>query len=88
MLAGLRRAWQNRRVRRASVADEFGRAQRQHVAALPPGERVRLALSLGQRSLAAFCSSAGLSAEQARNLRERRLQSRHRLSSCLEALLG
>jgi hypothetical protein len=63
-------------------------AQRLHVASLSPDERVLLALSLGSRSLAALCSSGRLSMDQARRLRERRLQSRRRPSACLEALLS
>jgi hypothetical protein len=75
-------------MRRASVADELRTAQRLHVASLSPGDRVLLALSLGSRSLDALRSSGRLSVEQARSLRERRIQSRRRPSPCLEALLA
>jgi hypothetical protein len=74
-------------VRCTSVAGEFRMAQRLHVASLSPDERVRLALSLGTQSLELLRSEGRLSVDEARRLRERRLQSRRRPSACLEALL-
>ena len=74
-------------MRRASVADEFRITQRREVASLSPGERVLLALKLGSESLELFSAESGLSAAQARRVREQQRQSRRRPSACLEALL-
>jgi hypothetical protein len=75
-------------MRRASVANDLLAAQRRHMASLSPRERVELALSPGSQSLDLLRSRSGLSVDQARRLREQRLQSRRRASACLEGLLA
>jgi hypothetical protein len=73
-------------MRRPSVADALRDAQRAQVAALPPGERVLLALELGSRSLDLYCARSGLSRQEALRAREVRKQARRRRSRCIEAL--
>jgi hypothetical protein len=75
-------------VRRSSVSDVLAADERRRVAALSVGERVRLALELGERSLAAYCSASGLDRDDARRGVERRRQARRRRSACLKALLA
>jgi len=75
-------------MRRASVADRLRRAQRERVASLSAGERVRLALELGRRDLALYARHAGLAPLEARRAVERRVQARRRPSGCIEALLA
>lgn len=85
-LAG--RKWQHGGMRRPSVADELQRAERARIAELSAGERILLALQLGERSLDLFCARSGLSRARARLLLQQRVQSRRRPSSCIEALLS
>jgi hypothetical protein len=75
-------------MRRKSVADGLAEAERRRVAALAVDERVRLALELGERSLAAYCAATGLDRDGARRRVERRRQARRRRSGCIEALLA
>ena len=75
-------------MRRASVADELRIEQRHEVASLSPGERVLLALKLGNASVELFRAQSGLSQEEAHKALDRRRQSRRRVSACLEALLA
>jgi hypothetical protein len=75
-------------MRRASVADGLRHAQREEVAALSPGERVRLALELGRRDLELYARRVGMAPPEARRAVERRVQARRRRSACLQALLA
>jgi hypothetical protein len=75
-------------MRRRSVADELRASELERVSALPAGERVRLALELGRRSLELHCAESGLSRAAARRELERRRQARRRPSRCLEDLLA
>jgi len=73
-------------MRRPSVADDVRKAHRDEIAALSPSERVDLALELGRRSLDLHCAKDGLALDEARRLREQRLQAQRRPSACLRAL--
>jgi hypothetical protein len=75
-------------MRRPSVADRLRHAQRERVASLSPGERVRLALELGRRDLELYALHCGIPPLEARRAVERRVQARRRRSGCLEALLA
>jgi hypothetical protein len=70
------------------VADRLRHAQRERVAALSPGERVRLALELGRRDLELYARRCGMAPLEARRAVERRVQARRRRSACLQALLA
>ena len=73
-----------------SVADLLRAEDRAAIEALSPGERVALALALGQRDLEAFrlAQEPPLDpAEAAREL-ERRRQAGRRSSRCVEELIG
>jgi hypothetical protein len=75
-------------MRKASVADGPGRADRARDRALDPAERIARALTLGRRDLASYAATAGVSATAARRAVERRRQARRRPSAALTALLG
>ena len=74
--------------RRPSVADELRVVQRDEVAKLKAGDRVRLALQLGDESIALFASARGLTARDACRMQEHKRHARRRPSGCMEALLG
>jgi hypothetical protein len=75
-------------MRRASVADRLRTSQRERVASLSPGERVRLALELGRRALELYAAQGGIDPRAARRAVERRIQARRRRSGCVEALVA
>jgi len=75
-------------MRRFSVADESARAERARAAALSPAERVALALSLGERDIAAYADAHGIDRSSARRALERARQAGRRRSACIEALLA
>ena len=75
-------------MRRPSVTDRLRHAQRERVASLSPGERVRLALELGRRDLELYALRCGIPPLEVRRAVERRAQARRRRSGCLEALLA
>ena len=67
-----------------SVADALRRDTSRTVQALSPGERIALALSLGEAGLQAFCAAQGVDREEGfKRLRRQRQQGR-RPSVCLE----
>ncbi len=74
-------------MRRASVNDTLVAEDRQRVAALDPGERIALALRLGEESLALYCAAEGIDRETARKRIERARQAQRRPCGCIEALL-
>ena len=66
-----------------SVSDELRERAAREIAALTPGERVQLALSLGEEGLRSFAAAEGLEHEVAfRRLRRQRQQGR-RACACL-----
>jgi hypothetical protein len=81
------RRWHDPGMRRRSVADELARAEQERIASLSPGERVALALELGERSLADYAAAHGIGREAARKEFERERQAGRRPSGCIEALL-
>ena len=58
------------------------------MAALSPGERVTLALSLGERDVAAYADAHGIDRMTARRALESHRQAGRRRSACIEALLS
>jgi hypothetical protein len=73
-----------------SVADQLKVEERRAIAALTPGERVRLALELGARDLESFRlnQSPPLDAAEADRMLRRRRQLARRPSRCALELIG
>ena len=73
-----------------SVADLLRAEDRAAIEALSPGERVALALALGQRDLEAFrlAQEPLLDPAEAARVLERRRQAGRRPSRCIEELIG
>lgn len=73
-------------MRRTSVAALLRLRQRAELGALSAGERIALALRLGDQSLDLFCAKRGIDRESALRIRRGLLQRRRRPSACLESL--
>jgi hypothetical protein len=73
-----------------SVADSLREEDRAELAALTPGERVALALALGDRDLETFrlAQCPRLSRDEAVRILERRRQATRRPCRCIEELIG
>jgi hypothetical protein len=73
-----------------SVADQLKAEDRRKLAALAPGERVRLALDLGARDLESFRlnQSSPLNPAEADRMLRRRRQLGRRPSRCALELIG
>lgn len=72
-----------------SVADQLRREDREAVLAMTPGERVALALALGERDLETLCKAhrPALTREEAARILERQRQAGRRPSPCVESLI-
>ncbi|RMF24108.1 MAG: hypothetical protein D6760_04060 [Deltaproteobacteria bacterium] len=66
-----------------SVADDLRKEDREAVAALSPAERIRLALRLGEESLAIYMACHAVDRETALAHFRRRMQAGRRSSRCL-----
>lgn len=66
-----------------SAADELKSRSARQVEALPPAERIRLALALGDDGLAVFRAACGIDREEARRRLRRQRQVGRRASGCL-----
>jgi hypothetical protein len=75
-------------VARSALAERLRSEQRAELAERSAGQRVALALELGERALALYCAVSGLTRAEARRLLERRAQTRRRRSDCHRALVG
>jgi hypothetical protein len=67
-----------------SVADVLRQRTREDARRLTPGERIALALSLGDGDARLFAAARGVSVDEARRLLRARRQHGRRRSSCLE----
>ena len=66
-----------------SVADLLRLEATRNVQGLVPGERIALALALGDAGLQSFCSAEGLSREEGLSRLRRQRQQGRRTSACL-----
>lgn len=71
-----------------SVADDLRQRDRDAVLKLSPGERIALALRLGERDLELFCRAQGLDRETAVRVLRRRRQAGRRPSRCMTEIIG
>ena len=71
---------------KSRVADEVREAQTREVLAMTPGERVELALRLGDEAVATFAAARGLTHDEARRALQREGQRGRRYSRCIEEL--
>ncbi|HVT57141.1 MAG TPA: hypothetical protein VHR45_01970 [Thermoanaerobaculia bacterium] len=71
-----------------SVVEELRVADREMIARLSPGERVALALRLGDADLDALCRARRIDRATAIRLLERQRQTDRTPSACMSAMIG